>query len=268
MADGIVASPTFPLTVSVLTVDIILNAILVLVAAYIGVFLLSFLLTRLAERMHSHRTPILMVIPFAKIVMYSGALYLIATTLFKPDVAELIAFFGLFVAILALGMKDLFSDIVGGLVIIAEKPFQIGDKITFGGYYGEVTDIGLRSTRIVTSDDSLISVPNYHVFSQSISSSNAGEMVMIVVTDFYIDGRCDAEEASVIGKEAALTSKYALIGKYYPVSVLVSDFPTHRQVRVKAFVSDIRDESRFRSDITRRVWKEMKHRGIHAPLPS
>jgi small-conductance mechanosensitive channel len=267
MANGILESTTFPLTVSTLTADIILYAVLIIVIAYFCILLLSFLLTRLAERIPTHRTQILMVIPFAKIVIYAGAIYLIASTLFKPDVAELIAFFGLFGAILAFGVKDLFSDIVGGFVIIVEKPFQIGDKITFGGYYGEVTDIGLRSTRIITSDESLVSVPNFNVFSQSVSSSNAGEMAMLVVTDLYIDGRCDAEKALAVAREAAITSKYAALGKSYPVSVRLNDFPFYRQVRVKAFVSDIRNEFLLKSDITRRAWDEMRRQGIRPPVP-
>ncbi|MFA5237410.1 MAG: mechanosensitive ion channel domain-containing protein [Methanoregula sp.] len=267
MADGILESTTFPLTVSALTADIILYAVLILVIAYFFILLLSFLLTRIAERVSTHRTQILMIIPFAKIVIYAGAIYLIASTLFKPDIAELVAFFGLFGAILAFGVKDLFTDIVGGLVIIVEKPFQIGDKITFGGYYGEVADIGLRSTKILTSDESLVSVPNDHVFSQPVSSSNAGEMAMLVVTDLYIDGRCNAEKALAIAREAAITSKYAALGKSYPVSIRLNDFPFYRQVRVKAFVSDIRNEFQFKSDITRRAWDEMRRQGIRPPVP-
>lgn len=267
MADGVLESTTFPLTVSAITTDIIVYAVLILIIAYFGILLLSFLLTRLAERISAHRTQILMVIPFAKIVIYAGAVYLIASTLFKPDIAELVAFFGLFGAILAFGVKDLFSDIVGGLVIIVEKPFQIGDKITFGGYYGEVTDIGIRSTRLLTPDESLISVPNFQVFGQSVSSSNAGEMAMMVVTDMYIDGSCDSTVALAVAREAALTSKYAALGESYPVVVLLNDFPFYRQVRVKAFVSDIRNEFAFKSDITRRAWDEMRRQGIRPPVP-
>ena len=141
----------FPCTVLTLTADIILYAVLIIVIAYIGILLLSFLLTRAAERMPTHRTQIRWSSRLRRSSSMPGPFFLIASTLFKPDVAELIAFFGLFGAILAFGVKDLFSDIVGGFVIIVEKPFQIGDKIMFGGYYGEVTDIGLRSMRIITS---------------------------------------------------------------------------------------------------------------------
>lgn len=208
-----------------------------------------------------------MAIPFAKIIIYILALYIIATAIVKPDVAELVAFFGLFGAILAFGVKDLFSDIVGGLVIMLEKPFQIGDKISFGPYYGEVTDIGLRSTRLLTPDESLVTVPNFTIFNQPVSSSNAGEMVMLVVTDLHIDPRCDARAAMRIAREAAATSKFAIVSPSYPCQVLLLDVPFYRTVRVRAYVNDVRHEFTFRSDITLRAWEEYHRQGIRPPKP-
>ena len=55
------------------------------------------------------------------------------------------------------------------------------------------------------------------------------------------------------------------LGKSYPVSVRLNDFPFYRQVRVKAFVSDIRNEFLLKSDITRRAWDEMRRQGIRPP---
>lgn len=73
-------------------------------------------------------------------------------------------------------MKDLFADIIGGIVITLEKPSQVGDKITMGEYYGEVVDIGLRATKFITPDDTLVSEPNYMV-SWAFSYSRKSRML-------------------------------------------------------------------------------------------
>jgi small-conductance mechanosensitive channel len=267
MVEGILQSQTFPLPLTTITSSVILYAILVIVIAYLAAWVINRLLSYLAQRTPSHRIQITMTIPFAKIIIYSLALYIIATAIVKPDVAELVAFFGLFGAILAFGVKDLFSDIVGGLIIMLEKPFQIGDKIAFGQYYGEVTDIGLRSTRLLTPDESLVTVPNFTIFNQPVSSSNAGKMVMLVVTDLHIDPRCDSRTAMRIAREAAVTSKFGIVSPSYPCQVLLLDNPFYRTVRVKAYVNDVRSEFTFKSDITLRAWEEYYRQGVSPPRP-
>ncbi len=67
-----------------------------------------------------------------------------------------------------------------------EKPYQIGDKVKIGEYYGEVSDIGIRSTRLITPDDNLVSVPNYLIFTQAVASANAGSPEMMVVIDLFM----------------------------------------------------------------------------------
>ena len=54
---------------------------------------------------------------------------------------------------------------------------------------GEVTAIGLRSVRLVTPDDSLVSVPNSDIVNQAVSNSNSGEFNCQVVAELYLPVR-------------------------------------------------------------------------------
>ena len=61
----------------------------------------------------------------------------------------------------ALAGREALSNVIGTVMIILDRPFQLGDYIDLpGGERGEVTQVGLRSTRIRTRDDILISIPN------------------------------------------------------------------------------------------------------------
>jgi small-conductance mechanosensitive channel len=248
-----------PVDLSLITSDILVQILVVVVVAYLVVRILTILLWYLAERLPYHRILIKTLIPFVKIIVYIAALYGIAIVISSPyaNINELLAFILLFGVILAFGIKDLFSNIVGSTVIMLEKPFQIGDMVTFGDHYGEVTDINLRSTRLVTPERSVVSIPNLMIFNEPVTSSNSGNLVMMVITDLYIDTGSDEEKALRIARDVAVTSQYAIVSKKYPCTVRLDDYPFYRRIRVRVYVNEISYEFEMKTDITRRAWAEV-----------
>jgi len=76
----------------------------------------------------------------------------------------------------ALAAKDTLANMFGGLTIIMDRPFKIGDWVKIGDTEGIVEDIGFRSTRIRTFEKSLISVPNSVIANTAIENfSRRGE---------------------------------------------------------------------------------------------
>jgi small-conductance mechanosensitive channel len=237
----------------------------ILIIAYLAVRVLSWVLMRLSERAGVYRISVTMAIPLLKIAIYTTTLYLFVTAIIEPSLSQLTLFAGFFGAALGFGLKDLFADIIGGIVVTFERPYQIGDKITIDDHYGEVIDIGLRSTRIRTPSDSIVTIPNYLIFDQSVSSANAGKTEMMVVIDLFIDPESDAELAMNILKDAVVTSKYVYITANRPFTILLDDFPFYKRVRAKAYVNDLRYEFEFMSEVTRRAWIAYSREGIRPP---
>jgi small-conductance mechanosensitive channel len=152
-------------------------------------------------------------------------------------------------------------------VIVFDQPFQVGDKISVSGTYGEVVSIGLRSTRITTPDDNLVSVPNAQVVDGQVSNANAGALDCQVVTDLYLPGWVDEIKAKQIAHEAAASSKYVYLEK--PIVVIVKDefketFVTH--LKVKAYVLDTRYEFLLVSDVTERARRAFREEGLLQPM--
>lgn len=58
------------------------------------------------------------------------------------------------------GLQNIVNNFVSGLILLFERPFQIGHRVDVGGTTGQVTDIGARSTTIITNDNIAIVVPN------------------------------------------------------------------------------------------------------------
>ncbi|WP_292420107.1 mechanosensitive ion channel family protein, partial [Methanoregula sp.] len=170
MADVLLSNVTAELPLKTIDANLILYVIFIIVIAYVVTWLLSFILMHISERIGWYRTSVTMIIPLLKLLVYLVAIYYIIIAIIEPSLTQMIAFSGLFGAAIGFGLKDLFADIVGGVVIIFEKPYQIGDKVTIGDRYGEVIDIGIRATRIRTPADEQVSVPNFTIFVQPVTS--------------------------------------------------------------------------------------------------
>ncbi len=84
------------------------------------------------------------------------------------SVTSLLAGLGLGGAAIALASKDTIANIFGSLVILFDHPFEIGDWVTIGGVQGTVEDISIRSVKIRTFDDTLVSIPNQSLTTMQI----------------------------------------------------------------------------------------------------
>ena len=102
------------------------------------------------------------------VVFIGGAVVL---EIWGIEVGPLLAGLGLFGAAVALGAQDLFKNLIGGMTIIAEKRFHIGDWIQVDGVVeGTVEDIGFRSTKVRRFDKAPVHVPNAHLSDAAVTN--------------------------------------------------------------------------------------------------
>jgi len=237
----------------------------VLVAAYLASRVVGYALVAVAERSPRRRISIKMLVPITRFLIYGAAAFLVLGPLLRLSSAQLLAASGLLGAALGFGLKDLLAGMIGGLVLITERPYQVGDKVTIDGDYGEVTDIGLRATTLVTPDDNAVRIPNATLFTANVSNANDGDPEMMVVVELAVTAGTDVDRASVIVEEAMVTSKYVYVDDDHPFAVLVEDETYHRTIRGKAYVADLRDEFAFVSDVTERSMAAFASEGIDMP---
>lgn len=167
---------------------------------------------------------------------------------------------------IGLGAQDLIKNLIGGLVIVTDRPYQIGDRVRVGAAYGEVEQIGLRSTKVMTPDDTLVTIPNADVLSSYTFNSNAGVPECMVVTQLFLPTNADANTVLRIGREVAIASPYTHLGRR--LSVKVEDGFTEAPfmtLTIKAYVYDHRYEPAMQTDITRRCKKIFQQSGMLEP---
>jgi len=101
------------------------------------------------------------------LISISGIMLL---SLYNINVNALIAALGVGGLALSLAAQDTLSNVISGIMIMLDQPFRVGDRIEIQrlGTWGDVIDIGLRSTRIRTRDNRLVIVPNNSISSDQI----------------------------------------------------------------------------------------------------
>jgi MscS family membrane protein len=92
------------------------------------------------------------------LIWFTGILYVL--TIYNVSITPLIAGAGVVGIAIALAAQDLFSNFFGGAVIITDQPFKVGDRVLINDILGDVTHIGPRSTRIITLDSDIVTIPN------------------------------------------------------------------------------------------------------------
>ncbi|WNC71684.1 mechanosensitive ion channel [Thalassotalea psychrophila] len=181
---------------------------------------------------------------------------------------ELLAILGGTLAVaVGFAMKDLAASVVAGIIIMFDRPFQVGDRVLFGGEYGDIVAIGLRSVKMNTLDDNVVTIPNNTFLNQLTSCGNYGELDMQVAITFHIGVDEDLSQAQKIIRECAALSKFAYLNK--PITVLLCQVLTNNfiayKLTVKVYVLDTKYEKALETDITLRVNEEFRKANILAP---
>ena len=165
-------------------------SLVLVVAGWILIKLFSRILEVLAERSTRYRITLKGLIPVVRIIGWILVIITIITGIFQPPMATVLALSASVGVAVGFAAQDILKNIFGGVMILFDRPFQVGDKIEVGSFYGEVTQIGLRSTRIVTPDDSLVAIPNSTIMNGSVSNANSGEANCQVVAEIWLPAKC------------------------------------------------------------------------------
>lgn len=262
--DDSATGPRIPHITDIISFTKILIALIVILIVWVVTRFVSSVLTNMSERFQNHRLIIKRIIPVFKVLSWSLGLYFVIAGVLQPPLETIITVSASIGIAVGFASHDILRNIFGGIMIILDRPFQVGDKIQVDSNYGEVLEIGLRSVRIVTEDDSVVTIPNSEIMNKAVSNSNSSALDCQVVAELFLPSGIDIDAAVQICRKAAMTSRYVYLNK--PIFV----HSTHHTIgprdfiklRLKAYVLDIRFEQELRSDMTALAMGELKKRGV------
>lgn len=240
-----------------------LTIVLIIAIAYAATKAIIYTLEGLGDRYPARRLLFKRLLPVFQLVSYGVPAYLIIRIL-SPDQAARLSL--LYAAGIAVGFagQDLLKDLIGGIVVLGDNSFQVGDRIRIGELYGEVMKIGLRSTKLLTQDNEMITVANAQLQQAALSNVNNGAVNSPITTHIYLSPHADINRIERVVREAVLTSKIICLAK--PLSIHVKEVEQDGKLvmdmEIRAYVFDVRFEEAFLTDVTRRAKQAIYDRGL------
>lgn len=242
-------------------------AMLILFATWMIAQLIGRTAARLGQRFTERRLLLQQMSTVLRFAVTMGGISGAIASVFQLSDQMLLALGGTLAVAAGIALKDLAASILAGLIILFDRPFQVGDRVTFGGYYGEVIRIGLRSVRLVTLDDNVVTIPNNKFLTDIVSSGNLGALDMLVQMDFFIGIDQDIGAARKVVREAITSSRYAFLEK--PWAVGISQVMHERylaiRLRAKIYVLDVKHEKTMETEVTERVIEGFRAAGVAPP---
>lgn len=165
------------------------------------------------------------------------------------------------------GLQNIVSNFISGLIILGERPIAIGHRIEVSGVAGQVTQINLRSTTVVTNDNITIIVPNSDFITHPVTNWSHGDPKVRMRLPVGVAYGSDVEKLTRVLLEVAAEN----------ASVLKEPAPT---VRFLGFgdssldfelavwtISMAHRPTRFRSDLFFAIERKLRENQIEIPFP-
>ncbi|EQB39050.1 hypothetical protein M948_01480 [Virgibacillus sp. CM-4] len=231
----------------------------------------SLMFTKLNKRFHLKIDSIL--IPFfskaIRLIIVAISLSVIAQE-FGYDVNGFVAGLGIGGLAFALAAKDALANLFGGIIIITEKPFTIGDWILTPSVEGTVEDISFRSTKIRTFAQALVTVPNATLANESITNwSKMGKRQITFSLRLTYDTSREKVESVVSQIELSLREN-----KNIHQDTIFVNFDTYKENGLDVFLyfftktTDWGDYSKIRESVNLEILDILEREAVSIALPT
>jgi small-conductance mechanosensitive channel len=188
---------------------------------------------------------------------------------FDVDVSALVTTLGIASLAIALAAQATLSDTISGFGIIADRTFSIGDRIEILelNTWGDVQDIGLRSTRILTRDNRMVIIPNSVISSSLVVNHSDPSTVYRVQTHIGIADGTDLETARNVMVEAVRSQDWVMTDK--PIEALFIEYGDWALIfRVRCWIQHYVETRRIMDKLNSCLYDALHAEGIEMPSPT
>jgi small-conductance mechanosensitive channel len=185
---------------------------------------------------------------------------------FGVNVSTLTAALGIGGLAFSLAAKDTLSDAIAGLILLIDQPFRVGDRIEIQGVgtWGDVTEIGLRTTRIRTRDNRMVIVPNSIIGNNQVVNYSYPDPRYRIQTHVHIHFGEDVEEIRQLLIQAVREVEGVLADK--PVDALYIDMTEGPiKFRMRWWIESYVDTRRMLDGVHTAIKLALDNAGIESP---
>jgi small-conductance mechanosensitive channel len=208
---------------------------------------------------------------FAGVIIYAIAMVL-ALDMLGINVMPFVAGAGVLGVAVGFAAKDTLSNLIAGILLIIDRPFEVGDRIevwsapTGSATWGDVLDVGLRATRIKTTDNIVIIIPNNQIMTRDIVNYTTITTSIRVRINIGVGYGSDIEKAKQVITDVALEADWVL--REPAPKVVVRNFgESSVDLQLRVWIANARRRIDTISHVTDRVHSAFASEGIEIPYP-
>ncbi len=162
---------------------------------------------------------------------------------------------------IGLGLQNIVNNFVSGIILIFDRPLQIGDQVEVGGHSGRVREIGIRSSTLLTKEGAEVIIPNGDILSQQIVNWTLSNNQQRISMDLNISGNTDMEQVAAAVTNAIVSSGFVFESR--EPQVLFTDVKENGfKIRVYYWSKDVARSEEAMSAILLLLHRELPAKGM------
>ncbi|CAG0973873.1 Mechanosensitive channel MscK [Myxococcaceae bacterium] len=192
--------------------------------------------------------------------------FLLALATIGLDVNRATILAGAFGVGIGFGLQNIVNNFVSGLILLFERPVQVGDVVQIGEVMGEVRRIGIRSSTLRTFTGAEVIVPNADLIAERVTNWTLSDSTRRIEIPVGVEYGTDPERVVRLLEETARGHPEVLAFPA-PMSIFVRFGESSMDFELRAWVRDGTRWSQTRTELAIEVWKALQGAGITIPFP-
>ena len=243
-------------------------AIVVLLVFWLLSLIFKSVVSKLLSKSHTHRN---LVRVFQRIggalIFFIGLMIAMVISIPGFTPAKLVGALGIGSVAIGFAFKDIFQNLLSGILLLLSEPFRIGDQIVSGEFEGTVEDIKVRATTIRTYDGRQVVIPNSQLYTSALTVNTAYKRrrLELTVGIGYEDDIRKAKEVILQALEKAET-----VSKLAEPSVVATEFGASSiDLKVRWFINDGTQANKVASihEVIIEIKDQLDAAGVNIPFP-
>lgn len=162
---------------------------------------------------------------------------------------------------IGLGMQNIVNNFVSGIILIFEKPFQIGDYVELADKKGKVLDIGIRASRMLTQQGSEVIVPNGDLLSGRLVNWTLSNTYLKTEMLFKVNTDADLDSVKKIIEDEVGKAEHTV--KNTPIEILFNTVTADSiELKILVWISSVYNENSFKGKMLEQLFIHFKEKGI------
>lgn len=174
-----------------------------------------------------------------------------------------LAALGVTTLVVGLAAENIINDIITGLVIRVDQPFRPGDRIEILELttWGDVQEVGWRSTRILTRDKRMVTIPNSLIGKNLVTNYSIPDKFFRVETDVAVGYGADIEAVRQLIQQAVEEQDWVVRDR--PIQVLLWEFrDTGVLIRARCWIEDYVDTRIVVDQLNTAIYRRLFEKGF------